>query len=105
MKLPTFMKIVLNIIFYIVYVLFLTIIVSFALPLLFNFFIDSNTGISSIIQLIIAIFVLFVTTIYRRYFYMSVDFGSLAFWKTDKQDSESNFMQEEELDILIPKEK
>jgi ABC-type multidrug transport system fused ATPase/permease subunit len=107
MKLPLFIKIILNIIFYIIYVLFVTITTSFVLPLLFNFFVENGSSISNMIQFIIIVIVLFITTVYRKYFYISLESkkSESELNKTDVKTKKFNDLKKDELDILIAKEK
>lgn len=124
MKLPLFIKIILNIVFYIIYVLFITVFISFILPLVFNIFIEDGSKISDIIQFVIAVLVLFITTIYRKYFYISINISwnnnsnsSLEDKKIEvknkkKKDLASPVLDDklennkaDELDILVAKEK
>lgn len=124
MKLPLFIKIILNIVFYIIYVLFITVFISFILPLVFNIFIEDGSKTSDIIQFVIAVLVLFITTIYRKYFYISINISwnnnsnsSLEDKKIEvknkkKKDLASPVLDDklennkaDELDILVAKEK
>jgi len=73
MRLPVVIKFMLNIIFYVIYVLIFSIIISLILPLLFNVIIENGSNIANYIQGIIAFIILFITIIFRKYFYMSFD--------------------------------
>ena len=71
MKLPAVMKVILNIIFYIIYSLIALILVSFASPLIFNHIIENGSKEANIITAIVMVLVLFITIIFRKYFYIS----------------------------------
>jgi len=71
MKLPVIMKFILNIIFYSIYSLIALLLVSFASPLLFNHIIENGSKEANIITAIVLVVVLFVTVIFRKYFYIS----------------------------------
>jgi len=107
MKLPVFIKIILNIIFYIIYVLFITILISFILPLVFDIFIGNGSELSSVIQFVIVVVVLFITTVYRKYFYISLDINTKKIIKTKVKTTkeETILSSNDELNILVAKEK
>jgi hypothetical protein len=107
MKLPVFIKIILNIIFYVIYVLFITILTSFILPLVFDIFIENGSKISSIIQFVIAVVILFITTVYRKYFYISLGLEIKKISKENVQivEEDTIISSNDELDILVAKEK
>ena len=71
MKLPVIMKFILNIIFYSIYSFIALLLVSFASPLLFNHIIENGSKEANIITAIVLVVVLFVTVIFRKYFYIS----------------------------------
>ena len=73
MKLPVIIKIIFNIIFYAVYAVITILLVGFVVPFIFNYIIVDGSQISYMITAITAIFVLFVTIIFRKYFYISFD--------------------------------
>ena len=73
MKLPAIMKIILNIVFYIVYSLITLILVSFGSPIIFNHIIENGSKEANVITGIVLVAVLFITIIYRKYFYISCD--------------------------------
>ncbi len=75
MNLPIVIKIILNIIFYIVYVLVFSILFGLIIWFIINYLgkpVISETT-ASIIQWGLAILVLFITIIARKYFYISFD--------------------------------
>ena len=71
MKLPAVIKIILNIIFYVIYSLIALILVSFASPYIFNYIIENGSKEANIITGIVLLVVLFITILYRKYFYIS----------------------------------
>lgn len=113
MNLPFFVKIILNIIFYIIYVLITSILIGLIIWFILNYFnkpwIVDWTNISFIVQWIIAIIVLFITIVSRKYFYISCDDTEVNEIKEEKKvisetKSVSN-TSDDELDISILKEK
>ncbi len=111
MKLPVFIKIVTNVTFYIIYVLFVTLIISFALPLVFGIFIENGSKQSSLIQFIIAVAVLFISVVYRKYFYICINVDENKIEKKvesdiiERQNKDFEKLGNDWLDILIAKEK
>lgn len=110
MKLPIFIKIILNILFYILYVLIVSILFGLFLGFLLSYFdkpgIIDWTTISYILQTVVAIVVLFLTIISRKYFYISFD--SKIEETIESEVKEVKKISEEsndELDISILKEK
>jgi uncharacterized membrane protein len=77
MKLTIFIKILLNIIIYILYVIIISILISLVAGFLLNYFnksgIVNGSSLSYILQAIIAIFVLLITVVSRKYFYISYE--------------------------------
>jgi len=71
MKLPVIMIIILNIIFYSIYSLISLLLVSFASPYIFNHIIVNGSREANIITAIVLVIVLFITIIFRKYFYIS----------------------------------
>ena len=71
MKIPVILKIILNIVFYIFYSLIILILVSFASPIIFNNIIENGSKEANVITWIVLIVVLFITIIFRKYFYIS----------------------------------
>ncbi len=71
-SLPTVMKVILNIVFYVIYVLIVSILFGFIAPGVFDFMIEAWSRTADMIQVIIAIAVLLATFLFRNFFYISL---------------------------------
>ncbi len=71
-NLPAVIKIILNIIFYLVYTFIALLIIWFILPFVFHIFIENGSTKANNITIIVSIFVFFITIIFRKYFYISL---------------------------------
>ncbi len=73
--LPLALKVIINIILYVFYVLFVSVVFSFVFPLVMKIFthevLDPYNPVFDKIQIFIAILVLIVSLILRKYFYIS----------------------------------
>ena len=107
MKTPLFIKIILNVVFYIVYVLVISLLFGLALWALLNFFdkplIEDWTIISYVLQAFVAIIVLFVTILYRKYFYIKIESENKEIKQKEEKIEEKEW--EDELEISIGKNK
>ena len=110
MKLPAFIKIILNILFYILYVLIASVLFGLFLGFLLSYFdkpgVVDWTTTSYILQAVVVIVVLFLTIISRKYFYISCDSKIEEIIEPDiKEVKKISEKSNDELDISILKEK
>jgi len=93
MKLPIAIKIILNIIFYIIYVILWTLIFFIILWIILKSWIQDWTNVSYVLQWVAALIILFITIIFRKYFYIPFEQTEIFenLWEiTEKNNSLNN---------------
>lgn len=115
-NIPAVFKIILNIIFYIIYTLLFSIIFSLIFPLVLQFFwkeiYPPNDPIFAKIQIVIIILTLFITIIFRKYFYIIFDKKEEKIYRNDiiknknqKTKVDNDLSENDELEIYVWREK
>ncbi len=91
-ELPLGVRFLINIVFFILYVLFLSLVFSFVYPLVLDILwkeIQSfDNPIFAQIQIVIIVFVLFITLVFRKYFYISIKTETAEKEEDDKETSD-----------------
>ena len=112
-NLPVVLKIILNILFYVIYAILSLFIFGLILPLLQMLFdkpiFNQGDLVFDKIAIILAIVVLFITIILRKYFYISFDKRDENTYKKEvyiKEKKKDNYFEDEDdLEIFVWKEK
>ncbi len=113
-NLPIFFKIVLNFIAYIFYTVFFSIVFSIVFPLILKLFwlelLNPNNPVFSKIQIILALLMLLITAIYRKYFYISLSKNEPNIINEKKTETKQkkavveHFMDDDDIKIYVDKE-